>query len=229
MFVIVRFFINFLFFFALLPLVLPRRSWYWEILVKLRKLVLQLIVFFVPATANGIMWQAVGGLAVLSVNVYWYDRVEPFRYRPNNRLNLATAVGNVLLLFSGLLYYADKVGCLASALFGCFCLAALVFVGWCRECLFYLSAGARLQLYSPYPSKSSLPLLVKPRLLPLISSLLPPHVPHPTPTVQRAFAGGADRGDHLGGGDSRSLHPVWHRPRVCLLLPVQARLSLPSP
>ncbi len=86
------------------------KYWYWEVIVKLRKFFLVIVMFLFKHgdNGNGTIWTATVAGIILFSYVILGLKSQPFRYRRNNSLQAFTSILNFWFLCCGILFFSEK-------------------------------------------------------------------------------------------------------------------------
>jgi hypothetical protein len=83
-----------------------KQCWYWEIWTKTKKLLVCLAMNVFPEETT---YQAIVSLLILEVGIHLNMKKQPFRFPENNFVQKVASLNSLLILFSGLMFYSEKL------------------------------------------------------------------------------------------------------------------------
>jgi len=87
-------------------LIYKKDCWYWETWMKVKKLFVMLSLNIFPEETT---YQAILALIVLEIGIHLNGKHQPFRFSDNNKVQRMASVNSLFFLFSGLMFYSEKL------------------------------------------------------------------------------------------------------------------------
>ena len=83
-----------------------KECWYWEVWIKSKKLLVCLTMNIFPEETT---YQAIVSLIIIEVAIHMNMKKQPFRFPANNFTQKVASLNTLLVLFSGLMFYSEKL------------------------------------------------------------------------------------------------------------------------
>jgi simple sugar transport system substrate-binding protein len=87
-------------------IVYKKEAWYWEIWIKSKKMLICIAMNLFPEETT---YQAILAIVVMETAIHLNMKNQPFRFKPNNKVQKIASLNALAYLFSGLMFYSDKL------------------------------------------------------------------------------------------------------------------------
>ena len=94
-------------------IVYKKEAWYWEVWIKMKKLLVCIAMNLFPEETT---YQAMLAIVVMEFAIHMNMKNQPFRFKPNNKVQKVASLNALGVLFCGLIFYSDKLDDVATDL-----------------------------------------------------------------------------------------------------------------